>query len=133
MKGVVDNSIECKALSASETSWNCGVHFPLGEMAVRQSGLDKSVRFSNITSARIAAPTELLPLVPHTLSVNSRMVDLAISLRPSPAMSEAFRYTRPVGSIISWNQTHQSELLHTPIAVNIVTKVAGEGQDKNLA
>lgn len=87
-----------------------------------------TVRSHHSTTSRID-PQQLLPSGSDGLAINSKIIDFAISLRPSQAIKSAFSRLEPVAPSgkPSFNQATHGAIARTPIAVSIETKAAGEG------
>lgn len=85
-------------------------------------------------SARIQPP-QLKPSLERNDTLAGRMIDFGITLKRDDITRAAYRLieTLPAAPTASFNQTCLSEVIQTPIAVNVETKAEGGDQDEALA
>ncbi|KAL9041535.1 MAG: hypothetical protein Q9214_004076, partial [Letrouitia sp. 1 TL-2023] len=100
---VMGEAARCNAERMSEASWNELVHAPVLSLALRGYWMSRGVYFYNIMSARISNK-RLIPKI-ASKSIESKMADYAMVIRPSPMMAQRIRQKLLADGTSSINQT----------------------------
>ncbi|KAH8659628.1 hypothetical protein BGZ61DRAFT_540186 [Ilyonectria robusta] len=128
---------DCELDGHSEASWNCAVHYPLLNAALRlakvnQPDVQKQVQIKafNVTTAQVPRPYATYTA---NTSYNKR-IDFCISIKPereSP-LSDALYRVAQQSAHLSVNHTDYTPLINSPISLSIETKRTGQDWEAAL-
>ncbi len=121
----------CETDKASEAHWNSHVHNQVLQAALWHTRA--SVCWVNCTTAKIEPERLLLRLVDNS-TILPKMVDFALSVEPTPAMTKGIHKRKTESASQPWyiNHTAYGPLRRGPIGVSIETKRTGEEFSETL-
>ncbi|KAL8855499.1 MAG: hypothetical protein Q9178_007853 [Gyalolechia marmorata] len=127
-KEIHEAALECSNARLSEAAWNSEVHSRLFRLALQGDYRSKGIWYQDVTAARIRE-RKLLAKV-GGLSIQSKMVDYALVIKPSVKMEGQIRSRMRTLKLKSLSASHAEYMRFEPCASFMETKRGPEGGDK---
>lgn len=127
-KEIHEAALECSNMRLSEAAWNSEVHSRLFRLALQGSYRSKRIWYQDVTAARIEEKKLLTKI--GGLSIQSKMVDYALVIKPSDKMEGQIRRRMRTLKLQSFSASHAEYMRFEPCASFTETKRGPESGDK---
>lgn len=121
-------ALDCRNSSSPESHWNDDVRLPLIRLALGDFWENKGIYCIDVSTAGIHEASLLSGLRPTVKKTESKMVDLAMAIRPAEDLLDRIKDLLRKTDGLSINHTDAQYLRHNPIGISM--KTGRDGKDE---